>query len=99
MHCVNSNIPDVISCTPNNTEGYVDGININISPFPIILKAGETVGIQFSFDVVKDIPVGSTVQIRLVKEGLMPTPLPCFPVKKMYFQNVYEIIYYNLKST
>ena len=75
------NIPDIITCAPNITETYVDEINLNISPFPIILKAGEEVGIQFSFDVIKEIPFGSTIQIRLVKEGVIPTPLPCFPVK------------------
>ena len=77
---INGNVPDIISCTPNNTEIYIDDINLTLSPFPIPLEGGETVAIQFSFDVIKDIPIGSTVQIRLVEQGAIPTPLPCFPV-------------------
>ena len=74
------NVPDITYCTPNDTEIYIDDINLMLSPFPIRLEGGETVNIQFSFDVLKDIPIGSTVQIRLVEQGAIPTPLPCFPV-------------------
>ena len=82
------NVPDISYCTPNGTEIYIDDINLTLSPFPIRLEAGETVNIQFSFDVLKDIPVGSTVQIRLVEQGAIPTPLPCFPViTRIYFRN------------
>ena len=75
------NIPDTINCSPNNTEPYVEEINLKLSPFPIVLHGeNETVSIQFSFDVIKSIPIGSTVQVRLVQQGAIPTPLPCFPV-------------------
>ena len=77
---ISCNLPDIIYCTPNNTDIYIDAIDLTLSPFPIPLEAGETVAIQFSFDVIKEIPIGSTVQIRLVEQGAIPTPLPCFPV-------------------
>ena len=77
---VNCNVPETITCAPNNTESYVEEINLSISPFPINLKNGESVAINFGFTVEKEIPVGSTVQIRLVQQGAIPTPLPCFPV-------------------
>ena len=77
---INCYVPDIIYCTPNNTEIYIDDINLTLSPFPIPLAGGEAEAIQFSFEVLKDIPIGSTVQIRLVQQGAIPTPLPCFPV-------------------
>ena len=88
QNSANCNIPQVTYCTPNTTENHVEGINLNISPFPIPLSNGKSVSIQFSFDVVKDIPIGSSVQIRLVEQGAIPTPLPCFPVITcIYFRN------------
>ena len=81
LSSVIGNIPDTINCSPNNTEVYVEEINLEVSPFPIVLHGdNETVSIQFSFDVIKSIPIGSTVQVRLVEQGAIPTPLPCFPV-------------------
>ena len=77
---ISCNLPDIIYCTPNNTDIYIDAIDLTLSPFPIPLEGGETVAIQFSFDVIREIPIGSTVQIRLVEQGAIPTPLPCFPV-------------------
>ena len=78
------NTPDVATCNSNVTDTYVANIKLNIVPFPIILPVGETNGvleyIHWSIDLLKDIPIGSTVQIGLVKQGLFPTPLPCFPV-------------------
>ena len=77
---INCNVPDIIYCAPNNTEIHIDDINLTLSPFPIPLDGGEPVALKFSFDVLKNIPIGSTVSIRLVQEGAIPTPLPCFPV-------------------
>lgn len=76
-----TNTPEVAYCTPNNTKSYVDDIDINISPYPIPLsEAGGYVAIHYSFEVINEIPVGSTVQVRLVEQGAIPTPLPCFPL-------------------
>ena len=80
----NGNTPDVDICNSNVTDTYVANIKLNIVSFPIILPVGETNGIleyiHGSIDILKEIPIGSTVQIGLVKQGLFPTPLPCFPV-------------------
>ena len=83
--CTAQNVPDVDICLSNaSSEVYADNFELNISPFPIVLKAGETFSFHTCLDIVKDIPVGSRISVGLVRQGFFPTPIPCMPVSMLH---------------
>ena len=70
---------DVKVCDPDVSNKYVNNIDLAIDPNPIPIKAGATIRVHFGIDVIKAIPVGSKVTLKL-HYGMFSIPIPCFPV-------------------
>jgi len=49
----------------------------SVEPFPIVVHAGATITLAVTITVLEEIPVGSKIKLNIVKEGLIPFPIPC----------------------
>ena len=49
----------------------------SVEPYPIVVHAGATITLAVTITVLEEIPVGSKIKLNIVKEGLLPFPLPC----------------------
>ena len=61
---------DVNVCDADVTDQYVNNINLSIGPNPIQIKAGRTIRINFRIHLLKEIPVGSRIKLKLHKDIL-----------------------------
>ena len=46
-------------------------------PFPVSLAEGSTLTISGFLTIAEELPVGATVTLDIVKEGLIDLPIPC----------------------
>merc|ERR1712108_71862 len=69
--------PDFKACAGFEDNSYVDPWKLTINPDPIVAKEGESVTVHFDATVLKTLPVGTNLDIKLKKNGI---PLPCLPV-------------------
>lgn len=69
--------PDFKACAGFEDNTYVDPWKLTINPDPIVAKEGESVQVHFDATVLKTLPVGTNLDIKLKKNGI---PLPCLPV-------------------
>jgi hypothetical protein len=67
---------DVETCSAVTNE-YVDKIDLAITSNPIEIKAGKTISLHFGIDVLKDVAVGATLELKL-HAGLLP--IPCLDI-------------------
>ena len=71
---------DVKICNKKKTNQYVDNIDLVIDPNPILIAPGVTIRFHFGIDILKDIPEGSSLDLRITKKGLIPLHIPCLEV-------------------
>ena len=71
---------DVEVCNADVTNTFVNNIDLAIDPNPIEVKAGKTISLHFGVDVLKEVAVGATLELKL-KKGLLP--IPCIDVSIM----------------
>merc|ERR1712071_28692 len=65
----------------DGTEGGMMGeMMISITPFPIELHTGHKITIEASITLNQDFPVGTSVEVELVKEGLISINIPCIHI-------------------
>merc|ERR550519_1122046 len=50
---------------------------MDIDPLPIVVHSGATISIGFKVNLKEEIPVGTSIKLSVVKEGLLPLPIPC----------------------
>merc|ERR1712027_157445 len=67
----------VLACAAVEDNSYVDPWKLTINPDPIVAKEGASVSVHFDATVLKTLPVGTNLDIKLKKNGI---PLPCLPV-------------------
>merc|ERR1711997_1442534 len=73
---------DVDICNADVTNSYISNLVLEITPFPIQIKPSATIQLHFAVDVIKEIPVGTTLTLDL-KKGILPIPcleIPGVPV-------------------
>merc|ERR1712080_327197 len=63
-------------CDPEITEANFDNLDVKVKPDPIVVKEGESVGLHFAIDLLKEIK-GGTVKID-IKKGVLP--IPCLEI-------------------
>ena len=71
-------------CVENVEYGYWDGSQevftieyLDIYPFPMSMCQCKSIYIRAVADLLVPIPVGATVSVKIVKEGLLQLPIPC----------------------
>merc|ERR1712002_962761 len=69
--------PDFEACPGFEDNSYVNPWSLTLNPDPIVAKEGAEVKVHFDAKVLKQLTVGTKVDIKMVKDGL---PLPCLPV-------------------
>ena len=78
-HCTLADQIDVEICKDITNE-YVDKIDLAITPNPIEVKAGKTISLHFGVDVLKEVAVGATLDLKL-HHGILP--IPCIDVSQI----------------
>jgi hypothetical protein len=68
---------DVDVCKADVTNTFINNIDLAVDPNPIEVKAGKTISLHFGVDILKEVAVGATVELKL-KKGLLP--IPCIDV-------------------
>jgi len=68
---------DFETCTGFDNTPFVSSFVLQVKPDPIVAKEGQEVRIHFNAEIVKTLPAGSTIDVKLIKEGI---PLPCLPL-------------------
>ena len=53
------------TCNKPVTDKYVKHISLKIDPYPILLAGGAKIAISLTAELLKDIPVGSMVKVKL----------------------------------
>ena len=53
------------TCNKPVTDKYVKHISLKIDPNPILLAGGAKIAISLTAELLKDIPVGSMVKVKL----------------------------------
>ena len=71
---------DVKICNKKQTNQYVDNIDLAIDPNPILIAPSVTIRFHFGIDILKDIPNGSSLKLKITKKGLIPVHIPCLEV-------------------
>ena len=53
------------TCNKPVTDKYVKHISLKIDPYPILLAGGAKIAISLTAELLKDIPVGTMVKLKL----------------------------------
>ena len=69
-------------CNSKATNQYVDNIKLLIKPNPVQIKPSKTLSIDFGIDVLKDIPSGASVSLKLKKHEIWDITIPCLNVSE-----------------
>ena len=64
-------------CNPDVTNTYINNPVLEITPFPVKIEAGATIQWNFAMDIIKEMPVGTTLTVT-EKKGILP--IPCLEV-------------------
>ena len=70
-------------CNRNSTNQYLDNINLSLKPNPIQIKSGKTISIDADLDLLKEIPKGSILALKLKKHELIDLTIPCLHVSEI----------------
>merc|ERR1712066_506351 len=65
----------------DTSVGTID--NVSVEPFPVEVKTGATITISASLTLSAVVPQGSTVSLKIVKEGIVDLPIPCLEIEGM----------------
>ena len=69
--------PDFEACPGFEDNSFVNPWSFTINPDPVVAKEGAEVKIHFDAKILKTLPVGTKIDVKMTKSGL---PLPCLPV-------------------
>ena len=83
-------------CNAAVTNTYVANIAFVIDPNPIALLPATAVRIYHGMDLLKDIPVGSSIKIDLTKSGIT---IPCMKVSWILGHKSFHLNYKVLKCS
>lgn len=74
-------------CDPSSTSQYVKNFSIIIEPNPVKVDRNEKVNLHISTDLIKEIPQGAKVKVKLlVKGGFIDVLIPCTDIR--YINNL-----------
>lgn len=64
------------SC-PNSPDRYVKPWSLSYKPETIVAKKGKKISVHFDAQVLKEIPKGVKVEVKVKSKGVIPLPIPC----------------------
>ena len=67
-------------CDAAATNQYVNNLTVSIQPNPIVIKPGKQISLDIGVDLLKEIPIGSRVSLKLKKDDWIDIPIPCLKV-------------------
>ena len=70
-------------CDANATNEYVNNIELSIKPNPIQIKPGKTLHVDLGVDLLRTIPTGSRLLLKLKKDEIFDIPIPCLHVRSV----------------
>ena len=77
--------PDFEACPGFEDNSFVNPWSFTINPDPVMAKEGAEVKIHFDATILKTLPVGTKIDVKMTKSGL---PLPCLPVSIYNFLTI-----------
>merc|ERR1712098_873951 len=72
--------PDFEACPGFEDNSFVNPWSFTINPDPVMAKEGAEVKIHFDATILKTLPVGTKIDVKMTKSGL---PLPCLPISTL----------------
>ena len=66
---------------PNSPDKYVKPWSLSYKPETIVAKKGEKISVHFDAQVLKEIPKGVKVEVKVTTKGSFPLPIPCLEVR------------------
>ena len=76
----NVKAPDVRTCMDGTSEWF-DNISLDITPWPVVVAAGNVISLDGGIDIMQEIEVGSNLNIKLTLiTAIGNLPIPCLPV-------------------
>ena len=69
-----------IHCCSENSPQPLTIDLMTVEPFPIELVTGHEVTLAAQITLTEELPVGTTVDIKLVKQGIFNIPIPCIDI-------------------
>ncbi len=67
-------------CDAAATNQYVNNLTVSVQPNPIVIKPGKEISLDIGFDILKEIPIGSRVSLKLKKDDWIDIPIACLKV-------------------
>jgi len=66
----------------DTSVGSID--NADVQPFPVEIKTGASVTISATLTLAAEVPVGATVSLNIIKEGIVDLPIPCLEIEGLH---------------
>ena len=87
MNLEKNDIPFSI-CDAAATNQYVNNLTVSVQPNPIVIKPEKQISLDIGFDLLKEIPIGSRISLKLKKDDWIDIPIPCL---KVWYDNAWNI--------
>jgi hypothetical protein len=55
-----------------------------LEPYPVVLHSNATIHVAIGINLFEAIPVGSSATLKVIKDGIIDIPVPCFPFGDMH---------------
>merc|ERR1711997_24016 len=80
----NVKAPDVRTCMDSTSEWF-DNISLDITPWPVVVAAGNVISLDGGIDIMQGIEVGSNLNIKLTLiTAIGNLPIPCLPIGDLH---------------
>ena len=67
-------------CDAAATNQYVNNLTVSVQPNPIVIKPRKQISLDIGLDLLKEIPIGSRISLKLKKDDWIDIPIPCLKV-------------------
>merc|ERR1712080_373417 len=58
-------------------EGLLNIAQLSVDPYPVTVASGSVFTLAVTIDLLKEVAVGTSIKLKIIKEGLIDFPLPC----------------------
>ena len=65
-------------CKNFDNRPYGDPWHVSLNPEPLVIKEGGSIKLHYAFQAVKEMPIGTQVELTVQRNGIK---IPCLPVR------------------